>query len=155
MKILKYVAAAVAAVAMTFSFSSCSRDLDPDVDAKGWYRCEITLANAGSLSEEGQQAFSDAVDAAYGIDKGTAHPFSYVTKAYMQNAFNTIVALPASESDIIQKVIIPVAQSQGVKDFTVKFALQEQKTTTNADGEEVKDVTDLQSVEYRAADYAN
>ena len=32
MKIMKYVAAAFAAVAMTLSFSSCSRDLDPDVD---------------------------------------------------------------------------------------------------------------------------
>ena len=122
MKIMKYVAAAFAAVAMTLSFSSCSRDLDPDVDSMGWYRCEVTLDNQGSLSEEGVAAFEDAVNAAYGLEHGATHYFSHCTKAYMESNYNATVALSNDKNEIFTKIIAPVVASQGVSDFTVKFA---------------------------------
>ena len=146
MKILKYVTAACAAVALMISFSSCSRDLDPEVDAMGWYRCEISLASQGSLSTEGVEAFEDAVD------HGATHYYSNCSKAYMENNYNTIVALPNSENEIFTKIIASVVASQGVSDFTVKFALEEQVSSTNADGETVKDVKELKSVIYKASD---
>lgn len=146
MKILKYVAAIVALIAMTFSFSSCSRELDPDNpnDGKSWYRCEIAIDNAGSLTEEQQTTLSNTIDVIIGLDKNESHPYSFCTKEYMQTNFNKIVALSASENDIIQKIIIPVANETGVKDFTVKFVLQQK----NGD-----DATDLQTVVYKASDY--
>lgn len=153
MKILKYATAAFAAVAMMISFSSCSRDLDPEVDAMGWYRCEVSLASQGSLSAEGVEAFEDAVNEAYGLDHGATHYFSHCTKAYMENVFNKTVALPNSENEIFTKIIASVVASQGVSDFTVKFALEEQTSSTNADGETVKDVKELKSVIYKASDW--
>ncbi len=153
MKILKYATAALAAVAMMISFSSCSRDLDPEVDAMGWYRCEVSLASQGSLSAEGVEAFEDAVNEAYGLDHGATHYFSHCSKAYMENAFNKTVALPNSENEIFTKIIASVVASQGVSDFTVKFALEEQTSSTNADGETVKDVKELKSVIYKASDW--
>lgn len=152
MKILKYVTAACAAVALMLSFSSCSRDLDPEVDAMGWYRCEISLASQGGLSTEGVEAFNNAVDDAIGRDRGTTHYFSHCSKAYMENNYNTIVALPNSENEIFTKIIASVVASQGVSDFTVKFALEEQVSSTNADGETVTDVKELKSVIYKASD---
>ncbi len=152
MKIMKYVAAAFAAVAMTLSFSSCSRDLDPDVDSMGWYRCEVSLDNQGSLSEEGVAAFEDAVNAAYGLEHGATHYFSHCTKAYMESNYNATVALSNDKNEIFTKIIAPVVASQGVSDFTVKFAFEEQITSKNAEGEEVKTVKELKSVIYKASD---
>ncbi len=153
MKILKYATAAFAAVAMMISFSSCSRDLDPEVDAKGWYRCEVSLASQGSLSAEGVEAFEDAVNEAYGLDHGATHSFTNCSKASMENVFNKTVALPNSKNEIFTKIIASVVASQGVSDFTVKFALEEQTSSTNADGETVKDVKELKSVIYKASDW--
>ncbi len=150
---MKYAAAACAAVAMMLSFSSCDRELDPEVDAMGWYRCEISLASQGSLSAEGVEAFQNAVDDAIGLDRGTTHKFTHCTKAYMEKNFNTIVALPNDENDIFTKIIASVVESQGVSDFTVKFALEEQVSSTNADGETVTDVKELKSVIYKASDW--
>ena len=70
----------------------------------------------------------------------------------MENNYNTIVALPNSENEIFTKIIASVVASQGVSDFTVKFALEEQVSSTNADGETVTDVKELKSVIYKASD---
>ncbi len=153
MKILKYVTAACAAVAMMLSFSSCDRELDPEVDAMGWYRCEISLASQGSLSADGVAAFEDAVNEAIGLDHGATHSFTHCTKAYMEKNYNAIVALPNSENDIFTEIIASVVESQGVNDFTVKFALEEQVSSTNADGETTKEVKELKSVIYKASDW--
>lgn len=157
MKIFKYVIALIAAFAMTFSFSSCSRELDPDNpnDGKSWYRCDIVLDNPGSLSEADQTVFANTVDVTIGLDKNEAHPYTFCKKDYMETNFNNIVALDASKNDIIQKIIIPVAQQTGVKDFTVKFVLQERKTTTDSEGNQVNQAVDLKTVIYKASDFAN
>lgn len=157
MKILKYVAAVITLIAMTFSFSSCSRELDPDNpnDGKSWYRCDIVLDNPGSLSEADQTVFANTVDVTIGLEKNEAHPYTFCHKDYMETNFNNIVALDASKNDIIQKIIIPVAQQTGVKDFTVKFVLQERKTTTDSEGNQVNQAVDLKTVIYKASDFAN
>lgn len=150
MKIFKFLAAVLALVAMTFSFSSCSRELNPDDpnEGKGWYRCEVAVDNAGSLSDEQKTLLSNTIDETMGLDANATHPFTYCHQDYMETNYNKIVALSASESDIIQKIIIPVAKSTGVKDFSVKFVLQKRNGT--ADDSEV---TDLKSVSYTAANY--
>lgn len=155
MKILKYVAAVITLIAMTFSFSSCSRELDPDNpnDGKSWYRCDIVLDNAGSLTEEQQTLFSNTVDVTIGLDKNEAHPFTFCQKNYMQTNFNAIAATEASKNDIIQKIIVPVANKTGVKDFTVKLVLQHKTTITNSEGQSEDKVEDLQTIVYKASDY--
>ena len=155
MKIFKFVAAVIALIAMTFSFSSCSRELDPDNpnDGKGWYRCEIAIDHAGSLTEEQQTLLSNTIDVTIGLDKNEAHPYTFIHEADMRTNYNKIVALSASENDIIQKIIVPVANTTGVKDFTVKFVFQHKTSVTNSEGQTEDKVDDLQTVVYKASDY--
>lgn len=71
----------------------------------------------------------------------------------MRTNYNKIVALSASENDIIQKIIVPVANTTGVKDFTVKFVFQHKTSVTNSEGQTEDKVEDLQTVVYKASDY--
>ncbi len=149
---MKYISAVFAVVVMVLSFCSCSRELEPEVDSKGWYRCEVSLASQGSLTTEGVAAFEDAVNDAYGLTHGATHYFTHCTLEYMENAYNTTVALPNDKNEIFTKIISSVVESQGVSDFTVKFALEEQTTSQDADGNEVKGSKELKSVIYNASD---
>ncbi|MBR2291848.1 MAG: hypothetical protein IJ868_05995 [Prevotella sp.] len=140
MKRLKYIAVLLAVMAMSVSFTSCSKDVDPDVDAKQFYSTEFTLTNAGSLSAEGQAAFNDLVDVVIWGSKGAAHTPRYCTQEEAIANFNAVTAISNAESDLVQKIIKPIIAEYGARDFAATLIL------TGPDG------ATLGSKEYRASD---
>ena len=140
MKRLKYIAVLLAVMAMSVSFVSCSKDVDPKVDAKQFYSTEFTLTNAGSLSEAGQQEFKDLTDMVIWGAKGAAHTPRYCTEEDAINNFNKVAAISNAESDLVQQIIKPIATAYHVSDFEATLILK------NAEG------ATLASKVYRASD---
>lgn len=132
MKRLKYIAVLLAVMAMAVSFTGCSKDVDPEVDAKQFYSTEFTLTNAGSLSAEGQQAFNDLADQVIWGAKGAAHTPRYCTQEEAIKNFNAVVAISNSESDLVQKIIKPIADTYGARDFEATLILKDAEGATLA-----------------------
>ena len=138
MKIFKYAIALFAIVAMTASVSSCSKDVDDrmadKVEAKQNFWMEFSLSNPGSLDAEYQTEFIRLFNLEiYGIenklDALTCNPL-YVTEDYARANWDKLVNLPNKDNDVITKVMKPIAESTGVKDFevTVVFSKDEKQT---------------------------
>jgi len=142
MKKLKYIFIVLAVVAMGMTYASCSKDADPEVDAKDYYLIEFTLSNPGSLNAAAQTRFSELVDTIFWGDKGATHYPMYVSEARARENFEALAALPNSEADIVQKVMLPVSKIQNVRDFVVTMSLLQGDTTK----------TELESKLYRASE---
>ena len=57
------------------------------------------------------------------------HPM-YVTEDYAINNFNAVVAVPNSESDLVQKIMLPVAKLGKTKSFDVTMTLSRDSMRT-------------------------
>ena len=128
MKIFKYISVFVAFAAMSLTFISCDRDNDitgnPMADHtngdKQDYWIDFTLSNPGSLSAAAQARFVELKDTTiYGdkLIKVIEHPM-YETLDYVMKNFNAVAAVPANESDIVQKIMKPTSAFDGIQDKT-------------------------------------
>lgn len=142
MKAFKYVSVLLVMVAMSATFFSCDRDNDitapavvdsnAEVNGKTMYWIDFTLSNPGSLSQAAQDRFIELRDTTIYGDKGIKiieHPM-YVTRDYAFTNFNAVAAVPAAESDIVQKIMIPTAKIQKVRDFAVTMTLSKDSMNT-------------------------
>lgn len=148
MKIYKYVTVLLAFAAMAATFISCDRDnditgdpmADPNtvVNGKQNYWIDFQLSNPGSLSDEAKTLFTQKIveviypeDWANGVReiKFIEHPM-YVTEKYALDNFNAVASIPASESDIVQKIMIPTAKVDKVRDFAVSMVLSKDSMRT-------------------------
>jgi len=150
MKIYKYVTMFLAFVAMSATFISCDRDNDitgnpfvdhgQEVDGKQdyWISFELT---PGSLTQEeiafynatlAEQIYPDDYAAGTREIKFIEHPM-YVTEEYARNNFNRVKSIPASENDIVQKVMVAVAKKAKKKDFDVTMKLSKNNMETVLD----------------------
>lgn len=153
MKIYKYVTVLFAVAAMAATFVSCDKDNDitgdpmadhnQEVNGKQDYWFSFELSNPGSLSEEAKTVFTQKIveviypeDWAKGVReiKFIEHPV-YETKDYVMRNFDAVVALPDSESDLVQKIMIPtfcVDTVGGVchNDFVVTMTLSKDSMRT-------------------------
>ena len=135
MKILRYVIVLMAVVSMSVSLTSCDKDVDPKVDAKQNYWIDVQLSKAGSLSEAAQIRFEELRDTIIYGDKNIRvieHPM-YCTEDYARTNFNNVIAIPNDQSDIVQKIMLPVAKIQKVKDFEVTMTLTKDSMNTVLD----------------------
>ncbi len=148
MKIYKYVTVLFAVAAMAVTFVSCDKDNDitgdpmadhnQEVNGKQDYWFTFELSNPGSLSQEAQTEFTQKIveviypeDWAKGVReiKFIEHPM-YVTEDYAINNFNAVVAVPNSESDLVQKIMLPVAKLGKTKSFDVTMTLSRDSMRT-------------------------
>ena len=137
MKVYKYLTVLLAFAAMSATFISCDKDVDPDVDAKQNYWIDFTLSSAGSLSNAAQSRFIELRDTTIYGEKGIKiieHPM-YCTLDYAQNNFNAVAALANEDNDIVQKIMIPtfcVDTIGGVchNDFVVTMTLSKDSMNT-------------------------
>jgi len=124
MKTFKYVTMLVALFAMAATFTSCDKDVDPDVDAKQNYWIEISLSNPGSLNATGQQTFSDLVEeVVYG---GGKHYAMYCTEDYAKTNFQAVIQSMTASSDFATKVVQPTAAAGGASNFEFTITLSKQ-----------------------------
>lgn len=131
MKTFKYVAAALTLIAASFAYTSCDKEVDPtDVDAKQNYWIEFTLSNPGSLNAAGQARFAELVDSVIYGEKGAVHYPMYVTESYARTNYEAVIAIPNEESDLVQKIIKPVAQSYNSRDFEATLTLSKDEQQT-------------------------
>ena len=135
MKNLRYVIVLMAMVAVSMSYTSCSKDIDPEIDAKENFWFDFKLSNPGSLNTVAQTRFTELVDSvifgnAYDDPIAKTHYPIYNTESYARANFNKIVALPNSENDIVQKIMLPVSRIQNVKDFEVTMTLSKDSMNT-------------------------
>jgi hypothetical protein len=158
MKALRYLIVLVAMAAMSATFISCDREnditgnpvVDPneEVNGKKMYWIDFQLSNPGSLSQAAQDRFIELRDTTIYGEKGIKiieHPM-YVTKEYAMDNFNKVVALPNSESDLVQKVMKPTSVFGGanVRDFVVTMSLSTDSMKTT-----------IATHDFRAADVLN
>ena len=143
MKIYKIVSVFVALMAMSLTFMSCDRDNDItgnpfDSHTQGGvqdYWIDFKLSNAGSLSQEAQTRFTELVGEVIYNDKNAKiieHPM-YNTEEYVRKNFNAVKAIPAAQSDIVQKIMVPTAKIQKVRDFAVTMTLSRDSMKTVLD----------------------
>lgn len=121
MKIFKYVVALVAILSMTFSFTSCSKDVNPDVDAKQWYLIEFAVASQGSLTDAEVALFDAKVTEVIYAGQTDRYPM-FVTSDYAYNSFNTIAG-KGKNSDVQKKVVNAIVKETGKKDFQVSMTM--------------------------------
>ena len=142
MKINKYVTVLLAVSAMASSFMSCNRDNDitgdpmadhsQNINGKQDFWIDFQLSNPGSLSEAAQARFIELRDTTiYGekLIKIIEHPM-YVTENVARDNFNKVAAIPAEANDIVQKIMIPTAKIQKVRDFSVTMTLSKDSMRT-------------------------
>ncbi|MBQ7420104.1 MAG: hypothetical protein IJV17_05100 [Prevotella sp.] len=138
MKIFKFATVLLAMMAMTATFSSCSKDVDErvadELEAKQNFWMEVTLSNPGSLNAAAQSKFIELFNLKiYNVenklDELICNPL-YCTQDYATNNWNRLLNLPDEDNNIIQDVMKPVAKIQGVRDFevTVTFSKDEKQT---------------------------
>ena len=135
MKNLRYVIVLMAMVAVSVSYTSCSKDIEPEIEAKENFWFDFKLSNPGSLNTAAQTRFTELVDSVifggvYDNPVTKTHYPIYNTEAYARANFDKIVALPNSESDIVQKIMLPVSKIQNVKDFEVTMTLSKDSMNT-------------------------
>ena len=113
-------------------------DHNQEVNGKQDYWFTFELSNPGSLSQEAQTEFTQKIveviypeDWAKGVleIKFIEHPM-YVTEDYAINNFNAVVAVPNSESDLVQKIMLPVAKLGKTKSFDVTMTLSRDSMRT-------------------------
>ena len=113
-------------------------DHNPEVNGKQDYWIEFSLSNPGALTPEAQTTFTQKIveviypeDWAKGVReiKFIEHPM-YVTEDYAINNFNAVVAVPNSESDLVQKIMLPVAKLGKTKSFDVTMTLSRDSMRT-------------------------
>lgn len=113
-------------------------DHNQEVNGKQDYWFTFELSNPGSLSQEAQTEFTQKImeviypeDWAKGVReiKFIEHPM-YVTEDYAINNFNAVVAVPNSESDLVQKIMLPVAKLGKTKSFDVTMTLSRDSMRT-------------------------
>lgn len=113
-------------------------DHNQEVNGKQDYWFTFELSNPGSLSQEAQTEFTQKIveviypeDWAKGVleIKFIEHPM-YVTEDYTINNFNAVVAVPNSESDLVQKIMLPVAKLGKTKSFDVTMTLSRDSMRT-------------------------
>lgn len=113
-------------------------DHNQEVNGKQDYWFTFELSNLGSLSQEAQTEFTQKIveviypeDWAKGVReiKFIEHPM-YVTEDYAINNFNAVVAVPNSESDLVQKIMLPVAKLGKTKSFDVTMTLSRDSMRT-------------------------
>jgi len=146
----KYVSVFLALLAMSATFISCDRDNDitgdpfvdhtKEVNGKQNYWIAFDLS-AGNLSEEAQ-AFYHATFAEqiYPVDYANGarqinfieHPI-YESLNYVTTNFNKVKTIPASENDLVQKVMLPVAKFAKTKNFDVTMTLSKDSMKTVID----------------------
>ncbi len=142
MKINKYVTVLLTVAAMASSFISCNRDNDitgdpmadhsQNINGKQDFWIDFQLSNPGSLSEAAQARFIELRDTTiYGekLIKIIEHPM-YVTENVARDNFNKVAAIPAEANDIVQKIMIPTAKIQKVRDFAVTMTLSKDSMRT-------------------------
>ena len=142
MKINKYVTVLLAVAAMASSFMSCNRDNDitgdpmadhsQNINGEQDFWIDFQLSNPGSLSEAAQARFIELRDTTiYGekLIKIIEHPM-YVTENVARDNFNKVAAIPAEANDIVQKIMIPTAKIQKVRDFSVTMTLSKDSMRT-------------------------
>lgn len=132
MKTFKYVTALLVFAAMSATFVSCDKEVNPDVDAKQNYWMDVTLSDAGSLSAAAQARFAELVDSVVWGSKGAVHTPMYCTSDYAQTNFNKVAALSNEENDIVQKIMIPTAkfETPNVYNFAVTLTLSKDEMNT-------------------------
>lgn len=113
-------------------------DHNQEVNGKQDYWFTFELSNPGSLSQEAQTEFTQKIveviypeDWAKGVReiKFIEHPM-YVTEDYAINNFNAVVAVPNSESDLVQKIMLPVAKLGKTKSFDVTMTMSRDSMRT-------------------------
>lgn len=113
-------------------------DHNQEVNGKQDYWFTFELSNPGSLSQKAQTEFTQKImeviypeDWAKGVReiKFIEHPM-YVTEDYAINNFNAVVAVPNSESDLVQKIMLPVAKLGKTKSFDVTMTLSRDSMRT-------------------------
>ena len=113
-------------------------DHNQEVNGKQDYWFTFELSNPGSLSQEAQTEFTQKIveviypeDWAKGVReiKFIEHPV-YETKDYVMRNFDAVVALPNSESDLVQKIMLPVAKVGKTKSFDVTMTLSKDSMRT-------------------------
>lgn len=113
-------------------------DHNQEVNGKQDYWIEFSLSNPGALTPEAQTTFTQKIveviypeDWAKGVReiKFIEHPM-YVTEDYAINNFNAVVAVPNSESDLVQKIMLPVAKLGKTKSFDVTMTLSRDSMRT-------------------------
>ena len=121
---------------------SCNRDNDitgdpmadhsQNINGKQDFWIDFQLSNPGSLSEAAQARFIELRDTTiYGekLIKIIEHPM-YVTENVARDNFNKVAAIPAEANDIVQKIMIPTAKIQKVRDFAVTMTLSKDSMRT-------------------------
>lgn len=122
MKICKYLAALLPALAMVFSFSSCSKEVDPDVDEKANYTF-IFKIDPGSLSEEQLQTLNDSIDSKIYGSVGAPHNALYSTKEY---AVKSYTLATASDDFMLDEIVNPIADEFNVLDFAINLSVNDE-----------------------------
>jgi len=132
MKKLQYVIALLAIISMGFSITSCDKEVNPDVDAKQNYWIDFQLSNAGSLSQEAQKKFivyrDSVIYNAYNVN--VIEHGMYCTEEYAMKNFNAVAAIPASENDVVQKIMVPTAKFGNTNNFDVTMTLSKDSMNT-------------------------
>ena len=128
MKKLKYVFMLLAVMTIGLNFASCSKDVDPDVDAKQSYKIDFTLSNPGSLTQAGQTAVVNLIDEVIYGAVGAAHNSMICTQDYAMARFNEVAALSNDKNDIVQKVMKPVVNEYKVSNFEISMTLTADST---------------------------
>ncbi len=119
MKIVKYLASALALATMAFSFSSCDAENDV-VDAKSQYLFDFVI-NKGSLTDAQLLELNDSIDSKIYGSVGAAHYPMYCTQDYALQSYETA----ASDDSLLVKAIInPIADKHNVTDFSVNMQLK-------------------------------
>lgn len=119
MKICKYLAALLPALAMVFSFSSCSKDVDPEVEQKANYTFIFKL-EPGSMSAEAQQTLNDSIDSKIYGSVGAPHNALYTTKEY---AIKSYTLATATDEYMLDEIVNPIADKFNVLDFSLSLSV--------------------------------
>ena len=108
----------MAVAAMSFTLSSCDKDVDPDVPTMHNYWIDIT---ADGLNTAGQAAFDQLVSDV--VFDGANHYVLYQSESYARGQFKAVVKSMTPESDFVQNVLVPTAAANGSNNFKVTLTL--------------------------------
>jgi len=131
MKNLKYIVALMLMLTMGFSYTSCDKDVDPAGPSLTSYTTDVVLSDPGSLSAAAQTHFTGLVDSTLWWNSTglkVVHSSLRCTESYALQNFNAMIGVEDSENDIIQKIIVPMIDEYGVRDFAVTCKLTQDST---------------------------
>ncbi len=119
MKIVKYLASALALATMAFSFSSCDAEND-QVDAKSKYLFDFVI-NKGSLTDAQLLELNDSIDSKIYGSVGAVHYPMYCTQEYALHSYETAAS---NDSLLVKAIINPIADKHNVTDFSVNMQVK-------------------------------